>query len=185
VTLVKAYALLHRASRDLDSDGRIVATIADYAAVRELVKPLVASGVEATVPATMRETVETVTALLHGKEAGATVSNQRIATALRLDKSSTSTRVKAAIQRGYLVNHEDRRGRPAKIALGDRMPEDAPILPTPDQVLECWGADGRVIPPPSLEQGRDAAGPDSRDEDAQRQDPLFDLPPGHPDRYTC
>jgi hypothetical protein len=184
VTLVKAYALLHRASRDLDSDGRIVATIADYAAVRELVEPLVASGVEATVPLTMRETISTVAALVQGEEAGATVSNQRIATALRLDKSSTSTRVKAAIQRGYLVNHEDRRGRPAKIALGDRMPEDTPILPTPDQVLECWGADAGVIPPPALQPSREVPGPDPQNDDTRRQDPLFDLPSGRPDRYT-
>jgi hypothetical protein len=110
---------LHRASRALDGEGRIIATLDDYAAVRALVEPLVASGVGATVPQTVRETVEQVAALLFGKEPDASVSITQIATALDLDKAPTSRRVKAAIERGYLVNHEERKGRSAKVALGD------------------------------------------------------------------
>ena len=129
LTLVRSHALVHRASRELDSEGRIVATLDDYAAVRELIEPLIASGVGATVPVTMRETVEAVVALVKDKSDDETASITQIAKALDLDKAPTSRRVKAAIERGYLVNHEDRKGRPAKIAIGESMPDDAPILP--------------------------------------------------------
>jgi hypothetical protein len=43
--------------------GAIVATTADYAAVRELVADVFAEGIEATMPATIQETVDAVAAL--------------------------------------------------------------------------------------------------------------------------
>jgi hypothetical protein len=36
LNLIKAHAILHQASRDRDDQGRIVATVDDYAIVREL-----------------------------------------------------------------------------------------------------------------------------------------------------
>jgi hypothetical protein len=63
LTLIRAHALLHRASRDRNAAGAIVATIQDYAVVRELVAELFAEGIEATVSATVRETVDAVAAL--------------------------------------------------------------------------------------------------------------------------
>ena len=42
LSLIEAHALLHQASRDRDETGRIVATLDDYAAVRELVLDLFA-----------------------------------------------------------------------------------------------------------------------------------------------
>ena len=47
--LVRAHALLHRANRSTDDDGRIVATLEDYAAVRELVDDLISDGIGAQV----------------------------------------------------------------------------------------------------------------------------------------
>jgi hypothetical protein len=101
------------------------------------VEPLIASGVGATVPPTVRETVEAVHTLLSGRDQDATVSVTQIATALDLDKAPTSRRVKSATERGYLVNHEDRKGRRAKIALGEPLPADEPILPEPKAVANC------------------------------------------------
>jgi hypothetical protein len=49
-SLIRAHALLHQVTRERDAFGRIVATIEDYTAVRELVADLVAEGLEATVP---------------------------------------------------------------------------------------------------------------------------------------
>jgi hypothetical protein len=43
-TLIKAHAFLHQASRERDSQGRIMATIDDYTAVRELVADLISEG---------------------------------------------------------------------------------------------------------------------------------------------
>jgi hypothetical protein len=64
--LIRAHALLHQTTREQDTQGRIVATIEDYAVVRELVADLVSEGIEATVPATVRETVEAVERLREG-----------------------------------------------------------------------------------------------------------------------
>ena len=58
--LVRAHALLHQASRQKDEEGRVIAEIEDYKAVRELVADLVAVGVDATVKPEIREVVEAV-----------------------------------------------------------------------------------------------------------------------------
>ena len=60
LSLIRSHALLHQASRERDDAGRVIATIEDYAVVHELVVDIVSEGVEATVPATVRELVEAV-----------------------------------------------------------------------------------------------------------------------------
>lgn len=64
LALIRAHALLHRERRARDERGRIVATLADYAAVRELVADAFAEGLEATVKPATRETVAAVKDLL-------------------------------------------------------------------------------------------------------------------------
>jgi hypothetical protein len=44
LNLIRAHAHVTPATRERDADGRIIATIADYAAIRELVADLVAAG---------------------------------------------------------------------------------------------------------------------------------------------
>ena len=63
LSLIRAHALLHRELRDRDEYGRIVATVEDYAAVRELVSDLFAEHVGATVKETIKLTVEAVKGL--------------------------------------------------------------------------------------------------------------------------
>ncbi len=143
LNLIRAHAMLHQNSREKDAQGRIVATVEDYAAVRELIADLVAEGVEATVAATMRETVIAVRASLGGV-ADATVSVTTVARHMKLDRSAVSRRINAAIDRGYLKNLEEKRGQPARICLGDVLPEDADVLPSADSLLKallCSDAD--------------------------------------------
>jgi hypothetical protein len=123
---VRAHALLHRATRPRDGAGRIVATLADYAVVRRLVEPLISSGVGATVPGTLRQTVAAVDTLGPGD-----VTVRQVAHALGLDKSAAWRRVQRAIDEGYLVNREGRKGHPARLGLGDPLPLDVPVLPRP------------------------------------------------------
>ena len=52
-----------------------------------------------------------------------------LAAKLALDKSVTSRRLRQAAEFGYLVNLETRRGRQARIVLGDPMPEIVKLLP--------------------------------------------------------
>jgi hypothetical protein len=158
LALIEAHALLHQATRDRNAEEAVIATIEDYSAVRDLVADLVSQGVGVTVSANVRETVRAVEEL-----AGADgVSTSALAQKLQLDKSSTSRRAKEAIAKGYLKNLEDKRGRPARLVLGDPLPGDNLVLPTPDMLKAkcCTVAPLRQgeEPPPS---------PDARKEEEE------------------
>jgi len=163
LALIHAHALLHRERRARDDQGRILATLDDYAAVRELVADLFAEGVDATVKIETRETVAAVKAL--GKDE---VSVTEIAKFLKLDTGTASRRVRDAVLRGYLANNEIRKGRPARIALGDLMPSDRQILPRPHELVECCTvaalSEGYVTPSPLPEM--DTASPIPAEEEA-------------------
>lgn len=155
LSLIKTHAILHQATRKRDSEGRILADLTDYAKVRELVADLVAEGVEATVPATIRRTVAAVEKLIaEGDEDQ--VTTREVAAELDIDKAAASRRVRSAIDRGYLKNLEDRKGRPARIVLGEPMPEDAEILPSVEKLGDRCSVDrvsgGVSHPPPPSEE---------------------------------
>ncbi len=123
--LIKSHALLHQASRRKDDAGRIIAEIADYAAVRDLVADLVAEGVEANIKPEIREVVELVAELI--ARGGSSVSLPDLKS-LKLDKSALSRRVKGAVELNYLRNLEDKRGKPARLVIGDPMPSELESL---------------------------------------------------------
>ena len=75
--LIEAHAILHQATRDLDSNGVIVATLRDYAAVRELVHDLLTEGAHMSVSDETRETVMAVKARNEEKVPEATGSRMR------------------------------------------------------------------------------------------------------------
>ena len=145
LTLIRAHALLHQASRQKDADGCLKAEIADYAAVRELVADLVAEGADATIKPEVRETVKAVTDLLAGGKAE--VMQADIKKALKLDKSAVSRRVTVAVDAGVLRNLEDRKGRPARLVLGDPLPDEIELLPEPERLHGCAVAEGVACPP--------------------------------------
>ena len=133
LNLIRAHALLHQATRERDAEGRIVATIEDYAAVRELVVDLVGEGVETTVPATVRETVDTVKWLREDSN-GEPVTVAELVRTLKLDRSAVSRRARNAKDRGYLRDLEDNPRKPSRLILGDDLPDDLQILPSPEDV---------------------------------------------------
>jgi hypothetical protein len=134
LNLIRAHALLHQASRDRDDDGCIIATIEeDYAAVRELVADLVSDGIEVTVPKTVRETVEEVKRLREASS-GEPVTIVELARELKLDRSAVSRRVRNAKDRGYLRDLEENPRKPSRLVLGDDLPDDLHILPSPEDV---------------------------------------------------
>jgi len=138
LSLVEAHAILHQESRDRDDDGRIVALVADYATVRELVADLLAEGIQNAVPQTVRETVASIAALVAAHPAG--VSEPVVAKAMQLDKSVVSRRLKVAKEGGYVKNLEPKLGRSARWVLDHPMPEDQQVLPTVDELvaaLQC------------------------------------------------
>jgi hypothetical protein len=125
--LIRGHALLHQASRLKDEQDRVVAALEDYAAVRELVADLVAEGVEATVKPEIREVVDTTARLI--AEGYDEVRQANLKAVLDLDKSAISRRVAGALDGGFLKNLEDRKGRPARLVLGDPLPANRDVLP--------------------------------------------------------
>jgi hypothetical protein len=143
LTLIQAHALLHRAARGKDETGRIMATLDDYEAVQKLIGVLLTEGVGATVNKTVRDTVETVRRLVDGKK-DESVSYQQIVKELKLDRSTVVRRVRRAQGETYLVNLETRDRQPARIALGDPLPDDSSILPSVGDMV-CLSPSGRAL----------------------------------------
>ena len=162
LSLLRTHAVLCQAARERDPDGRIIASVdGDYAVIRELVADVVAQGIRATVKPEVRETVEAVAYMLsqgreplerkgkkvtlvlsedllykisgEGEDSGVSLSH--LSTALKLDRSSISRRVKEAEEMGFLVNLETRAGRPARLHVGEPMPEDDSVFPSPEELL--------------------------------------------------
>jgi hypothetical protein len=135
LALIEAHALLHQVTRQRTADGAVIATMNDYAAVRQIVADLVSHGVGATVPRSMKETVEAIEEL-GARENGVSVSD--LAKKLKLDKSSASRRANDALAKGFLKNLEDKKGRPARLVLGDPLPDEVEVLPRPERLAaEC------------------------------------------------
>jgi hypothetical protein len=147
LNLIRAHALLHQATRERDAEGRIVATIeGDYGAVWELVADLVSEGIEATVPKTVREAVVAVKRLRDDSK-GEPITVAEVARELKLDRSAVSRRVRNAKDRGYLRDLEDNPRKPSRLILGDDLPDNLQILPTPEDVrasvTECASGSAR------------------------------------------
>jgi hypothetical protein len=174
ISLIKAHALLHRSNRQVDKDGQIVATVADYAAVRSLLFKRFAEGVEATVPPTIRETV----AAVGGVGGVGEVSITGLAKILGLDKNSAWHRVKRAIERGYLVNREEKRGMPARIAIADPLPDEIEILPPVEALGDRWTV-GVLIGGEKARGGEEGKGPE-----AEPPSPPLLPPNQHPNTPT-
>ena len=134
LTLVKAHALLHRATRARDADGRIMASLEDYKAVYGLVEDLLADELEMKV---RQESIDTVQAVIDlNDEDGVTIT--AVAKKLDIDKSSASRRVNVCVEAGWLVNKQDRKGQPAQLVIGDALPgkQDLTVLPGPEALTQ-------------------------------------------------
>jgi hypothetical protein len=134
LNLIKAHAVLHQVTRDRDNQGRIVATVGDYAEARDLVAEYFSEGIEATVSPEVRETVEAVRVLMDDCTDG--VRSKQVEQQLKLDKSTVNRRVRQARARGFLVNLETKKGQPMRLEVGDPLPDDQSILPDPDLLME-------------------------------------------------
>jgi len=152
LNLIRAHAILNQVQRQRAKDGAIIATLEDYATVRDLVIDFISEGIGAMIPQSIRDTVEAVEGVIRGGCAHATIA--QAAQALKLDRSAASRRVSTAIEKGYLVNIEKKRGNTKKIIMGDPLPEEVEVLPSPEKlgVCSCAGVREGVknpSPPPS------------------------------------
>jgi hypothetical protein len=160
--LVQTHALLHRASRDRDERGRVVARAEDYLAVRALVADLLSEGVGTTVATTIRETVDAVRKLASSE--GVTV--RTVAAALSLDRSAAQRRPHRARELGYVVNLESRNGKRARYIIGDALPGEHDLLPvtlSPAKALPSHPRPIRPVPPSRSASPADEARAIARD----------------------
>jgi len=167
LTLVRAHALLHQASRRKDEQGQVIATIDDYAQIRDLVADLVAEGVDQTVKLETREVVEAVSQLLLAGKAE--IQQSELVTILKLDRSAISRRVAGALNGGFLKNLEDRKGRPHRLVMGDAMPADVEVLPAPADLRREFELRGCAIDP-----GDKPAPPSGSNEELDQDDASAD-----------
>ena len=125
-----------------------MATDSDYLAIRALVADLLAAGVGTTVSDVMRETIEAVKSVSRANPDDDGVTVQKLADHLTLDRSAVQRRVQAAREKGFVVNLEEKRGRAARYALGEPLPEQQDLLPStvpgPGCVHTADGCDGNA-----------------------------------------
>lgn len=90
--LIETHAMLHQLTRGRDESGRVVAEVADYAAIRDLVADLVSEGVGSMVPDSVRETVKIVEEIA-GSD-GARID--AVAARLKIERSAAGRRLGTA-----------------------------------------------------------------------------------------
>ncbi|MDR9459362.1 MAG: winged helix-turn-helix domain-containing protein, partial [Dehalococcoidia bacterium] len=129
LSLIKVVALLRHHRRHFDSEGRIVADLADYETVRELVNEMYIDSSSGAVN-TVRVLVEAVTTLDASRAQDERITNSKLARSLELPVMTISRRAKKAIKQGWLVNREQRKYFPADYAPGEPMPaaDGLPLL---------------------------------------------------------
>ena len=132
LTVIQVNALLHQLQRERDVQGRIIATLDDYAAARWLLEEVFTATVNEVTP-TIRETVEAVAKL---SKNGSTVAEHELVEKLGLAKSTIHYRVRRAVKSGFLVNQTSQRGAPAQLVVGGPIPDGCP-LPTTEELLLC------------------------------------------------
>jgi hypothetical protein len=154
---IKTVAILYQAQREVDAKGRVVATLADYAVAYPIFSKILAETSGQGVTDNVRAVVDLIAARTAppgprptgGKftRVGATgaspeveLSCEQIGTLTGLGKSGAHRAVRAAIDLGFLINNEIRRGKPYRLAVRRRIDEVAAgLLPHPDTLVSDGG----------------------------------------------
>jgi hypothetical protein len=157
ISFIKASAILHQAQRQVDAQGRVVATLADYALAYPIFSKVLAQTSGEGVTDSVRVVVELVAkraAPLAAKptagrfsRTGVTpgtpevvLSSRQIGTLTGLGKSAAYRAVLSAIELGFLVNNETRRGKPFRLVVLQHIDDEgAALLPHPDTLLSEGG----------------------------------------------
>jgi hypothetical protein len=156
-SFIKASAILHQAQRKLDADGRVVATVADYAVAHPIFSRVLAQTCGQGVADNVRAVVELIAARAApvaaqaagkrfartgaaGASAEVELSSEQIGMHTGIGKSAAYRAVKAAIDQGFLVNNETRPRKPFRLAVRQRIDETAAaLLPHPDTLVSEGG----------------------------------------------
>jgi hypothetical protein len=133
LTVIQTLAVLHQRRRERDCQGRIIATIADYAQARWLLEEIFTVTVHEGLTPVVRQTVEAVRRLSSGVSP---VTERQLVDDLGLAKSTINDRVRRALQGGWLINRTAQKGSLAQLLPAAAPPDGCP-LPTVEDVLVC------------------------------------------------
>ena len=166
--LISASAILHQQQREEDGYGRIVATRADYELIHSLTAELFSEIRAEGVTQSVRDVVEVVRSF---NSVGDNPTISQVARELGLERSTVSRHVKKAYEGGWLVNLEERRGRPAELKIGDPLPEERSAIPGPAELPDNADVYNEVptnYTPARLGQSADCGGKNGRESGGSR-----------------
>ncbi len=129
--LIGAHAVIHQKNRKINSDGIVIANKEDYSVVYKLISKALSSTISAS-----RSDIEIVREVKRAlKESqNDSISMTELAKRLGVDKATVSRNLESPISKGYIVNKETRKGKPAKLTIGKPIEEDIRILPSPKKL---------------------------------------------------
>jgi len=157
-SFIKASALLHQAQRQVDAQGRVVATIADYALAYPIFSRVMAQSSGKDISDNVRAVVKLIadragsadTKPTNGKfqriaasrpGSEVVISSQQIGTATGIGKSTAYRAVLAALDLGFLTNNETRPRKPFRLVLKRDVDDVGPsLLPDPITITQESGA---------------------------------------------
>ena len=144
LSLVKAATIIRHMRRQKDKQDRLVATIADYRTIYELVRHHYAAAVSGASEG-VRQAVEGVRQLRWDCFTTDPVTVSLVAKHLKIGKSSASRRVNTALENGWLLDKSEKtKGKSYNLHIGEPMPDDETGLPDPDLLTGC-----STVPPDS------------------------------------
>jgi hypothetical protein len=154
---IKASAILHQAQRQVDDKGNVIATLADYRVAYAIFSKVLAEtsgrgvteNVRAVVDLIVRRAAQPTTKPSSGRftrdeglaNPEVVLSCRQIGTETGIGPSAAQRAVRSAIDLGYLVNNETRRGKPYRLVVRQHINDEAAaLLPHPDKLAVEGGA---------------------------------------------
>jgi hypothetical protein len=152
--LIEVCALLHQQQRQLDDQGRVVADLADYAIVRELVAPIFLRAIAGITEKTM-ELVKALKRVLDkksengGNREKARASYSDLVEATGKPKHYISRWLRPALEIGIVDNENaGEKGRPASLKMGKyTVEEGGDVLPVVAEIARSLKVDVRWVSP--------------------------------------
>jgi energy-coupling factor transporter ATP-binding protein EcfA2 len=136
ILAIKAHALIHRNHRKTSEFGEIIADVEnDYAAVRDIMKDVMAESSGKAVKETVKQTVAAVKQATAGMAEDEGATAQQVGKILKLDKSTARRRLIAALNEGFILDLEARKGQPGKYRCSSQEIESGETLPIPSEIL--------------------------------------------------
>jgi len=156
-TCIKTVAILYQAQRSLDAQGRVVATVADYAIAYPIFLKVFAESSGQGIPDNVRMVVEYVESQMMGQNKGSNTSvfnriqqntggpeleitAQKIGSKTGIGRSGAFRAIQKAVDMELIGNNETRPRKPMRLFLKRKLGEPlTAFLPDPDSLLHSVG----------------------------------------------